>query len=61
MSGEIVTYCETCGESVKFLAHAVICINCWEVEGRLDRYLDSPKGRAFVAEKLAHVLAELAE
>jgi hypothetical protein len=45
--------CTTCGTTGDCGGTIAKCANCWEVEGRLDRYLCSEKGREFVASALA--------
>lgn len=46
--------CVTCGAPSGCGGTARECTNCWEVEHRLDQYLRSEKGRAFVREALAN-------
>lgn len=48
--GKIVP-CELCGEPSAF-PRATQCHNCWEVCWRLDHFMKSEKGRAFVLAKL---------
>lgn len=44
--------CATCGEPTAF--HGTVrCDRCWEVEHRLEYYLEFEKGRKFVREALA--------
>lgn len=42
--------CDTCGQPGECGDNK--CANCWEVERRLGWYLDTPKGREFVAQAL---------
>ncbi len=41
------TACETCGAVTRMLG-TKRCDNCYEVESRLDKYLQAPNGRTFV-------------
>lgn len=50
MSKEPKTPCETCGEPTAF-PEAVRCTNCWEVESRLEKYLQSPGGQRWARNK----------
>jgi hypothetical protein len=42
--------CETCGKPVEWVG--TTCVNCWEVEHRLDQYLRSPKGVQVIRDKM---------
>lgn len=44
--------CKTCGGPGDGGGTMRECANCWEVEGRLDRYLQSSKGLLFVLRRL---------
>lgn len=45
--------CETCGSMDGMSLRGVLrCPNCWDIERRLDTYLRSEKGIAFVQERL---------
>ncbi len=43
--------CETCGDPTVFTGTRR-CNNCWEVERRIELYLESPKGREFIVKEL---------
>ncbi len=43
--------CVTCGEPTEFFGTR-LCTNCWEVESRLDKYLQSPGGKGRVRNKM---------
>ncbi len=55
--GPATQYCKTCGGLGDGGGTMPECANCWEVEGRIDRYLRSERGAAFVAQALAKYLA----
>ncbi|MCK4527998.1 hypothetical protein KAW18_11570 [candidate division WOR-3 bacterium] len=52
--------CRTCGKPVPSIMlpdpldhnHNVTCVNCWEVETRINEYLKSDKGRKLIIEAL---------
>lgn len=46
-----MTLCKTCGKETR-IPDMPECENCWQVEGRLDDYLKSSKGLAFVRKHL---------
>ena len=48
---EAMPVCKTCGDMAAF-PNARECTNCWEVEKRLETYVKSVNGRAFVKETL---------
>jgi hypothetical protein len=43
--------CEVCGVPTEYKG-TMRCINCWEVESRLDCYLRSEKGLQFVIDRI---------
>jgi len=43
--------CKVCGNVVNF-PNAEKCVNCWEVENRIDKYLESPIARNKIKAKL---------
>lgn len=45
--------CATCDKPFTFPADSSECTNCWEVESRLEKYLKSSSGRAYVWKALA--------
>lgn len=49
--GVCIPNCKTCGKPVDFL-NASKCNLCWEVEHRIDDYLQSPSARLKVKRKL---------
>ncbi len=46
------TVCDVCGTPTQCL-HTKRCNDCWEVERRIDRYLQSKKGLSLIRRKLA--------
>ena len=62
LDGKIVEYkegaCDTCGGRRAFEG-AKLCTNCWEVEGRIDQYVRSGKGRLFVVTALEMAKQEI--
>ena len=44
--------CKTCGKPTPSTG-TVLCNNCWEVERRIEEYLESENGRRFIRTKLA--------
>jgi hypothetical protein len=49
--------CKTCGEDT-FYYGATLCENCWEIETRLKRYMQTSKGLNYVHRMLAEVIEE---
>lgn len=43
--------CKICGKPTHMLG-TKLCDPCWEVESRLDRFLETPGGRAYVKKAL---------
>jgi len=43
--------CKVCGNKVNY-QDAEKCVNCWEVENRIDKYLESPIARNLIKAKL---------
>jgi len=43
--------CKTCGEPTTMMG-TKLCDGCWEVESRLEKYLESEKGREHVVRRL---------
>lgn len=48
--------CRFCGTPTSMLATR-LCNNCWEVEHRLDQFLESEKAREFIKLKLAELVS----
>lgn len=53
-----MSVCKKCGEdTTNYLGGHGECANCWEVEKRLEKYLQSEHGRKFVREALGRINA----
>lgn len=50
MSKKQTTFCKTCGGAT--LYYTKQCDNCWEVESRLEEYLQSPGGQKWARDKM---------
>jgi hypothetical protein len=50
--------CKRCGKQIpEHFAPLMLCTNCWEVEGRIEEYLQSEEGRKYI-EKLLFKLTK---
>lgn len=49
--GDKMVNCTICGELLQ-IRDGTKCENCYQVESRLEKYIQSKKGRRFVAETL---------
>lgn len=47
--------CKTCGAEGDCDGTINECVNCWEVERRLEKYLESRKGKKFVINLLKNM------